>query len=170
MFRHLTVSALCMAVVLMPACSTLPRNEYYTLSSDLQPVQPPRKLSATLRVLPVDVAAPYAETRIAYRQNPYRIHYDAYRYWAAAPARLVRRTLVDCFRDAELFTQVYGENGGGQNPDYSLRTRVREFVEVNKENGRFASLDVDFVFTNKTTGGRRRRPYRFCQSHVQCGK
>ncbi len=139
----------CLIVLMLAGCSSLPQTEYYRLSCDYDDQGfSDEHINASLELLPFKVAFPYARTEIAYRKNDYRIYYDRYRQWTAAPAKLVREEVGDYIRASGIFDKVYESPSSHTDTRYTLRARIREFVELKEDNQRFALLRMDLMFTD----------------------
>jgi ABC-type uncharacterized transport system auxiliary subunit len=146
-FVH-TAAAIALLIVLSAGCGSVPTTEYYDVRCAFEPVQDTAEpLEASVMVRPFSTVETYAQPPIAYRSGPYRLYYDRYREWAAAPGPLVWGEFTRCLRRSGLFQTVI-HSGFPSRTDYQIFGRVLEFYELDEGDQRFAVLALELTVTD----------------------
>lgn len=142
------LSALLLTSLLAAGCGSVPSTEYYEVRCELDPAgEASRALGSSAMVRPFTTVELYARPNVAYRTSPYRLYYDQYREWAAAPGPLVRAQFARCLRRSGLFQTVV-QRGFPATAEYHIFGRVLEFYELDQDDHKFAVLALELTLTD----------------------
>jgi len=86
-----------------------------------------RPQSANLIVLPTDSDTDYGSTRIAYSEAPYRLRYYRDHEWAAPPATMINKLLIETMQRTGFFREVLTPPDSSRGA-YTLRTTLAELL------------------------------------------
>lgn len=135
--------------LLLCGCSSLPRTEYYDLACTApQTVASNQQVPASVTVDPFTSVQSYSQAAIAYRSNPYRMHYDRYRQWASPPTQLTHKTFTECLRKSNLFRNVSDGTLPGHHK-YKIHGRILEFYELNQNGQKYAVLEMELTCSER---------------------
>lgn len=148
--KNISAATIAVLVVVFSGCTTsLPQPEFYSLSSEMPlEVMPSKKLGGTVRILNFTAAAPFSEPFIAYRSDPYRLHYDRFRRWVGPPSELVQELVIDYLRESGL-CEAFVTSDGALEAEYKLRGRVREFYELDAQEGMWAVCKLELCLSDR---------------------
>jgi ABC-type uncharacterized transport system auxiliary subunit len=87
-----------------------------------------RPQSANLIVLPTESDTDYGSTRIAYSEAPYRLRYYRDHEWAAPPATMINKLLIETMQRTGFFPEVLTPPDSSRGA-YTLRTTLTELLQ-----------------------------------------
>lgn len=121
-----------------------PEVYHYALAVNM-PTSTTKPAKATLVVREFSAHDPYNQERLVYRTSPYQLDFYNYHRWAAFPAQQATDWTRRYLRDSGVFAKVYPTGDGLA--DFSLNGRIRQFDEVDHEQGWEAVLSLDVWLT-----------------------
>ena len=150
--KHLRPAAvlLCFCLLGLAGCGSLPENEYYDVSCPAaEPVPARQRVQGSVTVRPFGAMEAYSQPEIAYRSDPYRLHYDHYRKWAASPGTLADFEFAQYLSQSQLFDTVVHSSFPART-QYQIFGRVVDFYELNKDDEKFAVLTLEITLTDSS--------------------
>ncbi len=133
------------------ACfSASPDKTYLQLHLDAGAAPPPA-FDKALLIDRIVVDELYDDFRIIYRVTPFEINYYAYSFWAEKPSRMMRDALDHYFAERKTFRRVLLDGTRGE-PDWTLRTVIHRFEEVDAATAWSARLSMDLEMIEAKTG------------------
>jgi uncharacterized protein len=118
---------------------------YYTIESPSPPVAPPAPAGPALTVGSISLPAELLDGRIRYRVGANEVGAYQFHRWSERPGTMISESLVHALRAAGKYRSVT-ESSSAAAADYTLRGRLYEFDEVDRETIQTCiSLRVDLV-------------------------
>lgn len=134
-------------LLIVLACGTPPKKEFYLISYD-----PPKLVNRrsetpypfTLRVKKFDIEKVYGKSNIVYRESPFKLEYYGFRHWAVRPADMLTDLILAHATDIKIVEAVVRRLDEAGSPDYELTGLIDAIEEFDSDERWFAHLSIRY--------------------------